>query len=105
MATVLGTSSSNILLYLRPGARKLRTCCCGECSGHINFENMSMAIVLGTSAWQNVAVTNVLGTSVWDMLLWLRFRGHRLETCCCGYYSGGIDVEHLAVANVLGTST
>ena len=105
MATVLGTSSSNMLLYLTLGARQLRTCCCGAYSGHINFEHLCMAIVLDTSAWENVAVTNVLGTSVWDMLLWLSFRAHRLETCCCGYCSGGIDLEHLAVANVLGTST
>ena len=34
------------------------------------------------------------------MLLWLRFRGHRLEKYCCGKGFVRIDFEHVAVANV-----
>ena len=50
VAMVLGTSSSNILLYLTLGARQLGTCYFCECSGHIDLENITVANVLGTSA-------------------------------------------------------
>ena len=31
--------------------------------------------------WRNVAVAKVSWASARELLLWLRFRGHRLETC------------------------
>ena len=50
VAMVLETSSSNMLLWLKLGARQLGTCYCCDCFGHIELENITVANVLGTSA-------------------------------------------------------
>ena len=50
--------------------------------------------------WRNVAVAMVSLTSAREMLLWLRFRGHRLEKCCCGIGFVDIGWGNVAVANV-----
>ena len=39
-------------------------------------------------------------TSAGEMLLWLRFRGHRLEKCCCGLGFVDVEFENVAVAKV-----
>ena len=76
-----------MLLWQPFWAHRLGKCCCGQRSGHIDFEH--------------VAVAHVLGTSTLKMMLWLKFWAHRLWTCCCGLRSGYIDFANVAVANVL----
>ena len=49
---------------------------------------------------KNVAVSNVSWTSATEMLLWQRFREHRLEKCCRGEGFVDIEFEHVAVALV-----
>ena len=90
MANVLGASTFQMLLWLTFWAHRLRQCCCGKRSGHIDVSN--------------VAVANVLGTSALQMLLWLTFWAHRLCKCFCGQCSGNIDFENVAMANALVSS-
>ena len=48
-----------------------------------------------------VAVAKVSWTLAGEMMLWLWFRGHRLENCCCGEGFVGAGFQNVAAAEVL----
>ena len=51
-----------------------------------------------------VAVAKVSFTSAKELLLWLRFRKHRFDKCCCGNRFVYIVFGNVAVAKVSCTS-
>ena len=59
---------------------------------------------LWTMDLKNVAVACILGTLDLTMWLWHLLWAHWIRTCCCGDGCVGVDFEHVAVANAVGTT-
>ena len=76
----------------------------------MGFGNMSGNYQIEEIISSAIHVYLMIGNSItelstWKMLLWHCFGAHRLQTCCCGIDFGHIDLEHVGVALILGTST